>query len=67
MKYCIILLQPERRDREKYHIGFPSLTLQNPEEGGNKPPKRWLRIKKDSYNSLPFFELWTASSKSILR
>ena len=34
-----IVTATERGNRGKYLIGFPSLTFQNPEEGGNKPPK----------------------------
>ena len=30
----------ERGDRGECHIGFLSLTIRNPEEGVNKPPKR---------------------------
>ena len=55
----------EGGDRGKCHIVFPSLTFQNPDEGGNKPPKRRLLNQKDIYNYLSFFELWTISSKSI--
>ena len=36
----------ERGDREECSIVFSSLTLQNPEEGRNKPPKHQLWIKK---------------------
>ena len=36
----IIVTATERGDRGKCRIGFPSLTFQNHEEGGNKPPKR---------------------------
>ena len=35
-----IVTATERGDSEECHMVFPSLTLQNPEEGGNKPPKR---------------------------
>ena len=59
-----IVTATEREDRGYCHIGFPSLTFQNHEEGGNKPPKRQFVNKKDSLNFLSFFEYWTASSKS---
>ena len=36
----IIIITAERGDRGECHIEFPSVTIQNPEEGGNKPPKR---------------------------
>ena len=36
----IIVTDTERRDRGECRIGFPTLNFQNPEEGGNKPPKR---------------------------
>ena len=36
----IIVTSTERGDS---HIGFPSLIFQNPEEGGNKLPKRIKR------------------------
>ena len=36
----------ERGDRRECHIGFPSLSFQNPEEGGNKPPKRRFMNKQ---------------------
>ena len=36
----------KRGDRGECHIGFPSLTFQNPEEGGNKTPKRRFMNKK---------------------
>ena len=36
----------EREDRGEYHIGFPSVTCQNPEEGRNKPTKRRFMNKK---------------------
>ena len=49
-----IVTVTERGDRGKYHIVFPSLTFQNPEEGGNKPPKRRFLNKKDSYKFLSF-------------
>ena len=35
-----IVTATERGDRGECHIVFPSLTFQNSEEGGNKPPKR---------------------------
>ena len=46
MKHDILLLLPLRGDREECHFGFPSLTFQNPEEGGNRPPKRRIMNKK---------------------
>ena len=36
----------ERGDRGECYVVFPSLTAQTPEEGGNKPPKCRLLIKK---------------------
>ena len=39
MKYDIVTTT-ERGDRGECHIGFASLTIQNPEEGENKPPNR---------------------------
>ena len=42
----IIVTATERGDREEHRIGFTSLTFQNPEEGGNKSPKRRFLNKK---------------------
>ena len=50
-----IVIATERGDRGKCQIGFLSLTFQNPEEGGNKPPKCRFLNKKYSYNYLTFF------------
>ena len=50
-----VVTATERGDRGECHIGFPSLTFQNPEEGGNKPLKRRFLNKKDSLNYLSFF------------
>ena len=54
IKYYIYLVgivtATERGDRGDCHIGYPSLTFQNPEEVGNKPPKRRILNKKVSYN-----------------
>ena len=41
-----IITATERRGRGKCHICFPSLTFQNPEEGGDKPLKHRFWIKK---------------------
>ena len=48
MKYqtIIIVIATERGERGECHIGFPSLTFQNPEEGVNKPPKRRFMNKR---------------------
>ena len=47
MKYNIgnIVTPTEREDRGECHIGFHLVTFQNPEEGGNKPPKRLFMNK----------------------
>ena len=42
----IIVTATERGDRGECHIEFPSRTFQNPEEGGNKPPKLQFMNKK---------------------
>ena len=42
----IIVTTAERGDREECHIEFPSVVFQNPEEGGNKLPKRRFMNKK---------------------
>ena len=42
----IIVTASERGDRGECHNGFPSQTFQNPEEGGNKLPKRRFMNKK---------------------
>ena len=61
-----IVSATERGDRWECHIVFPSLTFQNPEEGGNKPPKRrLLTIKKNRYNYLSFVEPWKIHSMYI--
>ena len=49
-----IVTVTERGDRGECRFGFPSLTFQNPEEGGSKPPKRRCFNKKNSYNHLIF-------------
>ena len=47
MKYHILLLLlPLREETEECHIEFPSVTFQNPEEGGNKPQKPRFMNKK---------------------
>ena len=38
----IIVTATEKADKGERHIAFPLPTFQNPEEGGNKPPKRGL-------------------------
>ena len=50
-------------DRGERLIVFPSLTSQNPEEGGHKPPKCRFFNTNYSYNYLSFLNWnWTASS-----
>ena len=47
MKYDILLLLPlSEKTEENVTGGFPSLTFQNSEEGGNKPLKRRFMNKK---------------------
>ena len=49
MKYDIIPIVIDGTDRGvrgECHIEFPSVTFQNPKEGGNKPPKRRFMNKK---------------------
>ena len=46
IRNSIIVTTAERGDRGECHIEFPSVTFQNPEEGGNTPPKRRFMNKK---------------------
>ena len=66
MKYYLYnIVTATEQTKGECHIGFPSLTFQNPEEGANKLPKRRFFNKNDSYNYLSFLNFGLPHQNSL--